>query len=167
MSEPTEGQIPDAAPAAPAAPAPAKTDDALPDWARQKITSANNEAASFRVQLREEQAARKVLEEQVVTLNAASSTSSTALSSVQSDFDKLVTAIQAEVPHQHVFAFAKTLQGANETELAAHAAELKTMFGATSGPAAAVDRFQGHGGGAPANDPATQFAEMLQSQLTR
>lgn len=146
-------------------PAPPKSNE-LPDWAREQISSANAEAASFRVQLREEQKTRKALEEQVATLTTEKVSAATGQSEVQHDFDKLVTAIKAEVPHDHIFAFAKTLQGSNEDELSAHAAELKSMFGLSSAPQRAVDPSQGHG--TPSDsDPAAVFAKMLNSQLSR
>lgn len=150
----------------PTAPAVASKSDELPDWARQQITDANNEAAAFRVQLKEAKTARKELEDQVAALASEKAASVGSLSSIQSDFDRLVTAIKAEVPHQHVFAFAKTLQGANEEELAAHATELKNMFG-TPGPSPAVDRFQGQGSGPSKSDPASEFAALLKSQLSK
>lgn len=146
----------------PPAPKPGPKSNELPDWAREQISSANAEAANFRVQLREEQKARKTLEDQVAALTAEKA----GQVEIQSDFDRLVTAIQAEVPHDHIFAFAKTLKGSNAEELSAHAAELKSMFGISTGPQPAVDRSQGHGN--PSNsDPAAEFAKLLQSNLTR
>lgn len=155
---------PTQAPPAPK-PAPPKSNE-LPDWAREQISSANAEAANYRVQLREEQKTRKALEEQVATLTTEKASAVTGQSEVQLDFDKLVTAIKAEVPHDHIFAFAKTLQGSNEDELSAHAAELKSMFGLSNSPQRAVDPSQGHGN--PSNsDPAAAFAKMLNTQLKR
>lgn len=150
----------------PPTPKPGPKSNELPEWAREQISSANAEAANFRVQLREEQKTRKTLEDQVAALTTEKASAATGQVEIQSDFDKLVTAIQAEVSHDHIFAFAKTLQGSNADELSAHAAELKSMFGISSGPQPAVDRSQGHGN--PSNsDPAAEFAKLLQSNLTR
>lgn len=138
----------------------------LPDWARSQISKANQEAANYRVQLRESEKARQSLEEQVVSLSTDKESTSSVLSAVQGDFDRLVTAIQAEVPHSHVFAFAKTLQGSNTDELAAHANELKEMFNLSRTASPAVDRSQGHGATASAT-PADEFAALLKSNLSR
>jgi hypothetical protein len=144
-----------------------KKTDELPDWARQQISSANQEAAQFRVQLREAQQARQTLEEQVSTLKTEKSQAVSSYTSTQTDFDKLVTAVKTLVPDKPVFAFAKTLQGGSEDELAAHATELQSMFGLTSGPSAAVDKSQGLGNGSPKHDPASEFASFLNSKLSR
>lgn len=173
----SETNIPDATPDAPAdpvvTPAPkpgALTTDkgALPDWARQQITDANNEAAAFRVQLKEAKESRKALEDKLAAANVEKVSATTLLSTAQLDFERLVTVIKAEVPHQHMFAFAKTLQGNTEEELSTHATELKSMFGAAHAPSPAVDRFQGHGGGGTTkSDPASEFAKFMQAQLSR
>lgn len=163
----SDTETPNETPQAPPAPKPAPPkSNELPDWAREQISSANAEAANFRVQLREEQKTRKSLEEQVAALTTEKASAASSQSEVQLDFDKLVTAIKAEVPHDHIFSFAKTLQGSNEEELSAHAAELKSMFGLSNSPQAAVDRSQGHGN--PSNStPAAEFAKLLQANLTR
>lgn len=148
----------------PAAPKPA-ADAELPDWARQQISSANQEAANFRVQLKEERAAKKSLADQVSSLTAEKSAVSSSLSAVQSDFDRLATAIKAEVPNDHVFAFAKTLQGSTEDELSAHAAELKSMFGIKPGSSPAVDRSQGKGTGPGKSSPGDDFVAFMNSHL--
>jgi chromosome segregation ATPase len=137
----------------------------LPEWARKQISDANSEAANFRVQLKEEKRAAKELRDQLVALSAQQTEVASSQASVQSDFDKLVTAIKAEVPHEHIFSFAKTLQGGSEDELSAHAAELKSMF--SSPPSRAVDRSQGQGSGPTPLDPAAEFAKILQAQLSR
>jgi hypothetical protein len=153
---------------APAAPKPAAPSNDLPDWAREQISSANSEAATFRVKLKEETKQRKALEDQIAALSTEKSSAASSLSSIQTDFDKLVTDIKAEVPHDHIFSFAKTLQGSSEDELSAHAAELKSMFGISQGPSRAVDRSQGKGSAAEQKtDPAAEFARLLQAQLSR
>jgi septal ring factor EnvC (AmiA/AmiB activator) len=165
----SDNETPEVTPApAPEAPKPAAPSNDLPDWAREEISKANQEAATNRVKLREEKKQREALEEQLAALATEKSSAASSLSSVQSDFDKLVTAIRAEVPHDKVFAFAKTLQGSNEDELSAHAAELKSMFGISQGPARAVDRSQGKGSDPDAKvNPAEAFASLIQAQLSR
>lgn len=152
-------------PAAPAPAAPAAESNELPDWARKQISDANTEAANFRVQLKAEKQAAKELRDQLVTLTTEHANVATTQASVQSDFDKLVTAIKAEVPHEHIFSFAKTLQGRTEDELSAHAVELKSMF--STPPSRAVDRSQGQGSGPAPLDPAGEFAKILKAQLSR
>lgn len=162
----TPTPTPDPAPAPkPAAPAP-KNDD-LPDWARDQITKANQEAANNRVKLREVERERDSLAEKVSTLSSEKSGLESTYSERQGDFDKLVTAVQTLFPDKpQVFSFAKTLQGSNEEELSAHAAELKEMFGLSNAPSPATDRSQGHGGEAN-REPHSEFAALLNSQLTR
>ncbi|EUA84239.1 putative gp14 [Mycobacteroides abscessus] len=89
-----------------------------------------------------------------------------ASASIQTDFDKLVTAIKADVPNDKVFAFAKTLQGTTEDELASHAAELKSIFGSSLGSSPAYDPSQGRGAATSAS-PSAAFEALLKSKLTR
>lgn len=165
----TETQT-DTTPPAPAPKPEPKADNGndLPDWARTQISKANQEAANYRVQLREAERQRQALEEQVSTLTTEKTSASTSLTTVQGDFDRLVTAVQALFPEKtEVFTFAKTLQGDTEEELATHAAELKQMFGLSSQPSPAVDRSQGLGNGSSTSTPADEFAALLQSNLKR
>lgn len=151
----------------PAPPAPKTDSNEIPDWARKQISDANAEAAKRRVELQAEREARQKLEEQVQILSTKNSELSGTFSERQGDFDKLVTAVQTLFPDKpQVFSFAKTLQGSNEEELAAHAAELKEMFGLSNSPSPATDRSQGHGGEA-SREPHSEFAALLNSQLTR
>lgn len=163
MSDLTDAPVTEAP--KPAAPAPAVEPAELPEWARKQISDANSEAANFRVQLKAEKQAAKELRDQMAELTALQSTVASSQASVQSDFDKLVTAIRAEVPHEHIFSFAKTLQGGSEDELAAHAAELKSMFAIPA--SRAVDRSQGQGSGPSPVSPADEFVNLLKSQLSR
>lgn len=163
MSDLTDAPVTEAP--KPAAPAPAAESTDLPEWARKQISDANSEAANFRVQLKAEKQAAKELRDQMAELTAQQSTVASSQASVQSDFDKLVTAIKAEVPYDHIFSFAKTLQGSTEDELSAHAAELKSMFAIPA--SRAVDRSQGQGGVPSQVKPADEFAKILQDQLNR
>ena len=149
-------------------PAPKSDANELPDWARQQISSANAEAASRRVELKAANDARTQLEEQVATLTAEKTEAVNSHTSLQSDFDKLATAVKALVPApEKLFTFAVTLQGDNEEALSAHANSLIKTFGINSGPSPAVDRSQGQGSGAPANDLGSQFEALMNSQLHR
>lgn len=162
----TPDSTPEATPAPkPEAPAP-KSDD-LPDWARDQITKANQEAATNRVKLRQAEQERDSLAEKITTLSSEKTELSTTYSGVQGDFDKLATAVQTLFPDSKVFAFAKTLQGGNEAELTAHAAELVEMFELSKAPTPATDRSQGHGGEPSGSDPASQFAALINANLTR
>lgn len=167
MTEPITPAEP-TTPAASAAPAAKSEPAELPEWARKQISDANQEAAQRRVELKAANEARKALEEQVATLTAAQAQVAQSSSTVQSDFDRLATAVKALVPKpEQLFTFASTLQGDNEEALATHAESLKAMFGLSSGPSAAVDRSQGLGSGAPDNSPEAAFAALLKSQLNR
>lgn len=162
--ETTETTSTDAAPKA-----ETKSNDEIPEWARKQISDANQEAAKKRVQLKEAQDANRTLQEQIATLTSEKDSLASSSTTVQADFDKLVTAVQALLPDKHtqIFTFAKTLQGSTEEELASHAAELNQMFGISSGPSPAVDRSQGLGTGAPASDPASLLAAHIKQSLTR
>lgn len=151
----------------PSALAPREPSQDLPDWAREQISKANEEAATFRVRLRAEEKTRKSLEDSVASLSAEKSEATSDFALVKADLDKLKTAIQAEIPHDSIFTFAKTLQGSTPDELSAHATELKSMFGANA-PVRAVDRSQGRGSGAnDPQDPASEFAKFIQDSLQR
>src|SRR5882757_3939964 len=155
MSDTTDAPVSEAPkPAAPVYAAPAAEPAELPEWARKQISDANSEAANFRVQLKAEKQAAKDLRDQMAELTAQHAAEASSQASIQSDFDKLVTAIKAEVPHEHIFSFAKTLQGGSEDELSAHADELKTMF--STPPSRAVDRSQGQGSGQSPLKPADE-----------
>jgi chromosome segregation ATPase len=166
MSDNEEGTTTEAP--KPAAPAPkAQSQSELPEWAREQISKANEEAATYRVRLREEQKARKSLEDSIASLSSEKSEATSDFALVKADLDKLKTAIQAEIPHENLFTFAKTLQGSTPDELSAHAAELKSMFG-TKAPVRAVDRSQGKGSGPnDQQDPSSEFAKFIQASLQR
>lgn len=154
---------PDAAPKA-----DAEKSDELPGWARKQISDANSEAAKRRVELQTARDENRQLHEQVTTLSSKVSEFESVSSTVQKDFDKLVTAVQTLFPDKpEVFTFAKTLQGSTEEELANHAADLTKMFGLSAGPSPATDRSQGLGSGAPASDPASLLAAFIKPQLSR
>ncbi|QAX93179.1 scaffolding protein [Mycobacterium phage Beatrix] len=168
MTEPTDTpSTPE--PVAPAAPAPAvpapKSED-LPDWAREKLSKANTEAANYRVQLRTAETQLQEYAEKLAALEAQAAQAATSASERQNDFDRLVTAVQALTPDPTpLFTFANTLQGDSEEALKTHAESLKTLFGLKNGPVAAVDRSQGLGTEAPSNDPAVAFTALMKNQL--
>ncbi|SLG48311.1 hypothetical protein [Mycobacteroides abscessus] len=167
VTESPEATAPEAPKPTPPAAKTSKEDD-LPDWARQQISSANQEAANYRVQLREANNALQSAQEQVASLTAEKTQAVNASASIQTDFDKLVTAVKALAPEDEkkFFAFAKTLQGGSEDELTAHAVELKSIFGSALGSSPAYDPSQGRGAATSAS-PADAFAALLNSQLTR
>lgn len=152
-------------PVVPKPQAPQAEPNELPAWARKQISDANTEAAEFRVQLKEAKKASKELQDQIAATAASQAAAASSNASIQSDFDRLVTAIKSEVPHEHIFSFAKTLQGSNEEELLSHATELKSMFGISHGPVRAVDRSQGQGGEPKPATPAETFAQMISDQM--
>src|SRR5690606_6691627 len=168
MTEPTDSpSTPEpVAPAAPAPAAPAPKSEDLPDWAREKLSKANTEAANYRVQLRTVETERDSLAEKLAALEAQAAQAATSASEKQHDFDRLVPAVQALTPDPApLFTFANTLQGDSAEALKTHAESLKTLFGLKNGPVAAVDRSQGLGTEAPSNDPAVAFTALMQTQL--
>ncbi|MDB2192100.1 hypothetical protein [Mycobacteroides abscessus] len=166
VTPPPEATTPEAPKPTPPVQKTSKEDD-LPDWARQQISSANADAAKYRVQFREADTARQTLQEQVASLTAEKTQAVNASASIQTDFDKLVTAIQANVPNEHVFAFAKTLQGNTAEELTAHAEALKSMFSLSQAASPAYDRSQGQSGDQLATDVGSAFGAFMNSQLTK
>lgn len=163
-----EAPTPEAPKPTPPVQKPSKEDE-LPDWARQQITSANQEAANTRVQLREAKTALSAAQEQVASLTAEKTQAVSASASIQTDFDKLVTAVKALAPEDNkkYFSFAKTLQGVSEDDLTKHAAELTSLFAIQTSASPAYDRSQGQSGDQLAQDVGAQFGAFMTNQLTK
>jgi len=130
---------------------PAQSVDQLPDWAREAITKANNEAAKYRNEKKDAVAAAKAevvneyeqkvngFQEKVQELEAA-------VSSRDLELVKLRTAIDAGVPNDAITKFASLLQGEDEAAIKSHADEVKELFKIKPPTDRAVDPSQGSGG---------------------
>lgn len=130
------------------------TEDVLPDWAREKLTKANNQAAKYRTEKKEavEKAKQEVadsLNEKIEALEAQIAERDSEIETSKHDAAKLRAAIGAGIANDKLFTFADLLKGDDEDELASHAEELKKLFSAEEKKAptqSATDPSQGSGG---------------------
>lgn len=114
----------------------------LPEWAREKLTKANAEAAKYRTERNEAQASLDAalgLETKLSEESAAHASTKEALEANTLRLLKLEAAIAAEIPHSKTVTFADMLKGASAEELASNAQELKAFFGTGSARTSAVD----------------------------
>lgn len=147
---------------------PVENQEVIPEWARKKITEANNEAAKYRTEKNNIEA------ETTAKLTAAFDAQFKALSEEKSailaerdtnasNYQKLNVALAAGVPGETAVKFAGLLQGSNEDELKAHAEELKNMFG-TPAKVAAIDHTHGaSGNGSVGNSTDAAWSELMKS----
>lgn len=135
---PTETPV-DEAPAAvvDAPPAPTENDDQLPDWARKKLSKANDEAAKYRTQLRETEAklaGAKTPEEHAAAVKELAEANS------KLERDLLVAKVGKDLPDE----LAALLKGSTEEELTAHAEVLRKFVpGAPKTPPAPPTKLSG------------------------
>lgn len=128
--------------------------DTLPEWARARLTKANNEAARYRNERNQalEKAREQVaaeFETKLAELSAAKEAAEAKLAETETNLVKLRAAFGVVAPEgEHGSLFdkasevAELLKGSNEEEIAEHAAKLRELFGstATSTRVSAVDR---------------------------
>jgi len=127
-----------------------KSVDALPEWARNEIAEARQEAARFRVQKNEavneaKESVKTQFESQIADLQNKLGATEDELSSKNVELLKLHAAIEADIPTKYLAKFASLLKGSTVEELTAHAQEVKGLFGNTESPVRAVDPSQGSG----------------------
>ena len=142
--------------------------NSLPEWAREKLTKANNAAAKYRVQAKE--AAEKAQFEaeekysaQIKELTDAKAAVAAELETARLESLKLRTALSVGIPGESAAEFAALLQGTTEDELSAHAQKVKGLLGVATKPERPVDPSQGAGSDVPLNgDP---VLKMLSSKL--
>jgi len=143
-----------------------KVDD-LPQWAREAISKANDEAARYRVEKNDAKAAAKEevkseYERQIADLQSKFDESQTTISARELDIIKLKASLLQLLPEdqaQRIDAFSGVLQGSSEDEITSHAEQLKALFATGDGASTtttvrATDSTQGHGNTIPLNgDP--------------
>ena len=143
----------------------------LPQWARDQITKANDQAAKYRVEKNDAVEAAKAEVEKDYTarieeLQAKFNESQEAVNSERHEVDKLKAAIEAGIANDKVLDFADLLKGDNPEELKSHADKLKSLFTNNeqkSEKQAATDPTQGQGNSLPLNgDP---LLNALKSKL--
>lgn len=138
-----------------------KADDVLPDWAREKLTKANNEAAKYRTEKNEAvEAAKKEVADsfnsKIEELEARIKEGDEELGSSRHEVERIKASLEAGISADKVLSFADLLKGDNSEELRSHAESLKELFSAGDAPRSskAIDPSQGKGGGVPLNgDP--------------
>lgn len=142
--------------------APSQDSNALPDWAREQISTANAQAAKYRNEKKDavEAAKAEVENEWSVKygeLEASIAEKDTELSNQRLETDKLKAALEAGISSDKVLSFASLLKGENADELKSHAEEVKALMGDSDLPPAnppATDPTQGQGNHLPLNgDP--------------
>lgn len=125
---------------------PGNTND-LPEWAREAISTANGEAAKFRV---ERNAARDELtkvQADLASLQEKHKEATSKVAEAETAFLKYTVAVESGVPGEKAAEFAALLQGSTKDEVAAHATQLKTLFNTpTMAGQKAIDPSQGQGG---------------------
>ena len=144
-----------------------KNDD-LPKWARDKLSKANDEAASYRLKAKEarevaEQAVKTEFEAKLTALSDEKAAIEAELSNSQLKHLKLTAALSAGIPGESVAEFAELLQGTTAEEITAHAEKVKSLMGVQPAKPTVVDRSQGLGGAA--QTPTDGFRNFILNQL--
>lgn len=151
----------------PPVPAPPK-DDSLPQWARDKMTEANDQAATSRIAARDAKAELDTTKSQLQTVTDEKVTAVTRAETAEAQILKLTVALSAGVPGEQAAEFAELLQGSTEAELKAHAEKIR-KFGGPGTPPRATDSSQGLGAGTPVSDlsPGGQWLKQTLDQTFR
>lgn len=131
-----------------------KFDDTLPEWAREKLTKANNEAAKYRTEKNEAVEAAKAevtasFTSKIEELEAQIAEAKNEGDKSRHEVDRLKVTIESGIAADKALSFADLLKGNNEDELRSHAEELKKLFTTVEEPkstASATDPSQGQGG---------------------
>ncbi|GAB4584409.1 hypothetical protein [Nocardia sp. IFM 10818] len=137
----------------------AQTVDSLPEWVREKLTKANNEAAKYRNEKNDAVSTAKAeaVTEYEAKLAAEAEKYSVLeqqLSDKALELVKLHAALNADIPGPSAIEFASLLQGSTEDEITAHAKTVKALFGKTETKDRPTDPTQGSGNVLPLNgDP--------------
>lgn len=124
----------------------------LPQWARDQITKANNQAAKYRTEKNEAvEAAKKEVEDsfasKIEELEAAGQKANDEVTASRHEVDRIKAALEAGIATDKVLSFADLLKGENPDELRSHAESLKELFVTNEAPRAskATDPSQGQG----------------------
>lgn len=140
-----------------------ETQGDLPQWARDQITKANNEAAKYRTEKNDAvEAAKAELTESFQTkiqeLEAQVAEKSGEEAVARTEVEKLKAAIDAGIKSDKIVSFADLLKGDSPDELRSHADQLKELFSTDDQQKetknSATDPTQGQGSTLPLNgDP--------------
>lgn len=147
-----------------------QTEDDVPEWVREKLTKANNEAAKYRTRAKEAaEVARQEVEseftDRVSTLESERDVLKSDLDNTRLELTKVRVALASNVSGEDALEFARLLQGETEEDLTEHAEKVKKLM-ASAGNVGAYDRYQGYGKSKSA-DPQSDFGAFLMNQLKR
>lgn len=146
------------------APNPGGNTNDLPQWARDAISKGNNEAATFRTQLREKTNELTAALDNFATLAGEKDSAVERATVAETALLKLNVALNAGIPGDKAAVFAARLQGTTEDELKADADALKGAFGTEVIPSA-TDPSQGRGADPTPNTPEAAMAGFLREQF--
>lgn len=148
------------------------TDDieSLPPWARDKLTTANRQAAEYRVKARDartsaETAVKAEHDAVVKQWNDKYESANNDLALVRNEFDRFKAAVAAGVPGESIATFADLLKGQTPDELKAHAAELLKMFKFESKDQVATDASQGRFSTDSGSATGSSFGDIIKHAL--
>lgn len=143
------------------------TEDTVPEWVREKLTKANNEAAKYRTKAKEaaQQAQFEADEKYSAQLSALTDEKAAIAAELENarlEHLKFKTALSVGIPGESASEFADLLKGTTEEEVLAHAEKVKELFGASNKPARATDPTQGlDGGNATAQSAGAMLANFI------
>lgn len=138
----------------------------LPEWARNKLTAANNEAAGYRIKARDTGAELDTVKGTVQSLTGERDTAKAEAAVHELELMKLRTALSVGVPGEQAADFAELLKGNTPDEIQASAEKAKALIGSGNRRPSATDPSQGRGGSTP-TDPANAFHKFVVGQLSR
>src|SRR5690606_1223793 len=144
-----------------------QNEDALPEWAREKLTKANNEAAKYRVQAKEalDRARQEVsaeFEKQLAQLSDEKAAIAADLENVRLEHMRLKVGLSVRILSETASDFAVLLKGNAAEEFLVLAEKVKGLFGGSSKQARAVEPAEGLGEGVvDANTPGAMLAPFL------
>lgn len=124
-----------------------QTVDELPQWAREKLTKANNEAAKYRNEKNAAVEAAKAavqadFEAKLAEAVSAKESIESELSDAKLSLAKLTAVLKVGFPSDKAEEYAARVQGTTPEEIAADVAKLRELFGGNNAPSRtpAVDR---------------------------
>lgn len=131
------------------------TVDQLPEFAKSMISDLRSEAAKHRTAKGEAVEAAKAevssaFDAKLAESNTAHEATKAELNKASLNLARLKAAVAAEVPTDKLLEFASLLQGSNDAELKAHAAQVKGLLGVSA--TTAVDPSVGQSGNGAAQE---------------
>lgn len=116
--------------------------DQLPEWAREKMSKANAEAAKYRTErneLAEQLDVATAFQTQFTEESAAHAETRAALEAKDRELLKLKAVLELDVPAKKASEVAALIQGTNQDEINEHAQKVVALLGANNTRTPAVD----------------------------